>query len=151
MRKGTGLRLARPCNSPDVPGRMSPGQKERPVMNNTMRNLTLTAAALAALTVIAPRAAAQDRGRGGRGEAPRQESRSFGRGEAPRQQPRSFERREAPRQESRGFERREQGHGNYGNRSYGNFGNRNYGNYGNYGGNRGYGNYGGYRNYGSYG
>jgi hypothetical protein len=45
-------------------------------MNNTMRNLTLTAAALAALTVIAPNPAAQDHARkGGRGNAPRQESR----------------------------------------------------------------------------
>ena len=54
-------------------------------MNNTMRNLTLTAAALAGLTVTAPKAAADDRGHGGnRGNAPRQESRSFQRREAPR-------------------------------------------------------------------
>jgi hypothetical protein len=64
-------------------------------MNNTMRNLTLSAAALAALTVIAPKAAADDRGRDhGRGNAPRQESR----GNAPRQE----YRREAPRQEFHG-------------------------------------------------
>jgi hypothetical protein len=54
-------------------------------MNNTMRNLTLTAAALAALMVTAPKAAADDRGHGGsHGNAPRQESRSFQRREAPR-------------------------------------------------------------------
>jgi hypothetical protein len=41
-------------------------------MNNTMRNLTLSAAALAALTVIAPKAAADDHGRGRHVEAPRQ-------------------------------------------------------------------------------
>ncbi len=52
-------------------------------MNNTMRNLTLSAAALAALTVIAPTASADDHGRGrGRGEAPRQEFRERGRYEA---------------------------------------------------------------------
>jgi hypothetical protein len=44
---------------------MSSGQKERPIMNTKMRNLTLTAAALAALTVIAPNASAQTRPHGG--------------------------------------------------------------------------------------
>jgi len=58
-------------------------------MNKTMRNLTLTAAALAALTVIAPEASAQDRGRGRGAEAPRQEH------------------KEARVQVSRGTERRE--------------------------------------------
>ncbi len=54
-------------------------------MNNTMRNLTLSAAALAALSVLAPRASADDHGRNrGRVEARRQESRSFERREAPR-------------------------------------------------------------------
>ena len=43
-------------------------------MNTTMRNLTLSAAALAALMVIAPKASAEDRGRDRR-EAPRQEFR----------------------------------------------------------------------------
>ena len=41
-------------------------------MNNTMRNLTLSAAALAALMVVAPKASAEDRGRG-RTASPRQE------------------------------------------------------------------------------
>ena len=52
-------------------------------MNNTMRNLTLSAAALAALTVIAPTASADEHGRGrGRGESPRQEFRERGRYDA---------------------------------------------------------------------
>ena len=71
-------------------------------MNTKMRNLTLTAAALAALTVIAPKAAAQEHTRGGgRGNAPQQQqgSRSF----------RGNERRESPRQEFR-----EHGYGGYG-------------------------------------
>jgi hypothetical protein len=74
-------------------------------MNNNLRNLTLTAAALAALTVTAPKAAADDRGRGGN------------RGNAPRQEYRAPQRREAPRQEFRGNERREwreHGAGGYG-------------------------------------
>ena len=50
-------------------------------MNNTMRHLTLAAAALAALTVIAPKASAQDRGRGRGFESPRQEFREHGRRE----------------------------------------------------------------------
>ncbi len=71
-------------------------------MNNTLRNLTLSAAALAALTVIAPRASADDR------------SRDRGHG-APRQESRSFERREAPRQDFRGNDRHEwRGRGNDG-------------------------------------
>lgn len=46
-------------------------------MNTTMRNLTLTAAAFAALMATAPKAAADDRGHGGgRGSAPRQDFRS---------------------------------------------------------------------------
>lgn len=45
-------------------------------MNTKMRNLTLTAAALAALTVTAPKAAADDHGRNqNRRESPRQEYR----------------------------------------------------------------------------
>jgi hypothetical protein len=51
-------------------------------MNTKMRNLTLTAAALAALTVTAPKAAADDRGRSqNRREAPRQEYREHERHE----------------------------------------------------------------------
>ncbi len=50
-------------------------------MNNTLRNLTLSAAALAALTVIAPKASADDRGRGRGFNAPRQELREHGRRE----------------------------------------------------------------------
>jgi hypothetical protein len=51
-------------------------------MNTTMRNLTLTAAALAALTVTAPKAAADDHGRSqNRREAPRQEFREHERHE----------------------------------------------------------------------
>lgn len=71
-------------------------------MNTTTRNLTLTAAALAALMVTAPKAAAQEHTRGGgRGNAPQQQqgSRSF----------RGNERRESPRQEFR-----EHGYGGYG-------------------------------------
>lgn len=49
-------------------------------MNNKMRNLTLSAAALAALTLIAPTASAADRGRGRGFESPRQEFREQGRG-----------------------------------------------------------------------
>jgi hypothetical protein len=46
-------------------------------MNNTLRNLTLSAAALAALVSIAPKAAADEHGRGrGPGYAPRQEFRA---------------------------------------------------------------------------
>lgn len=74
-------------------------------MNNTLRNLTLTAAALAALMVTAPKAAADDRGHGGN------------RGNAPGQESRSFQRREAPRPEFRGNDRhewRERGTGGYG-------------------------------------
>ncbi len=72
-------------------------------MNNTMRNLTLSAAALAALTVIAPTASADDHGRGrGRGETRRQESRSFERREAPRQTFRGNERREFRERADRG-------------------------------------------------
>lgn len=41
-------------------------------MNNTMRNLTLSAAALAALTVMAPKASADEHGRGRGSDAPRQ-------------------------------------------------------------------------------
>ena len=51
-------------------------------MNTTLRNLTLTAAALAALTVTAPKAAADDHGRNqNRREAPRQEFREHERHE----------------------------------------------------------------------
>jgi hypothetical protein len=51
-------------------------------MNTKMRNLTLTAAALAALTVTAPKAAADDHGRSqNRREAPRQEVREHERHE----------------------------------------------------------------------
>ncbi|MBK9063355.1 MAG: hypothetical protein IPL89_09200 [Acidobacteria bacterium] len=50
-------------------------------MNTKMRNLTLAAAALAALTVTAPKAAADDHGRNqNRRETPRQEYRERGRG-----------------------------------------------------------------------
>ena len=50
-------------------------------MNTTLRNLTLTAAALAALTVTAPKAAADDHGRNqNRRESPRQEYREHGHG-----------------------------------------------------------------------
>jgi len=62
-------------------------------MNTTMRNLTLTAAALAALMVTAPKAAADDRGR-------------------------NQNRRESPRQEYREHEGHEHGYG-YGRGSYG--------------------------------
>lgn len=72
-------------------------------MNTTMRNLTLAAAALAALTAAAPRAAAQDRGRD-RGHA----------AEAPRQAFRGQERREFRGQEFRGNERREHGYSGFG-------------------------------------
>lgn len=118
-------------------------------MKNTLRNLTLSAAALAALTVIAPTAAAQDRGRGGYGNAPRQENRSFGRRETPGQAPRQdyrgqlrddrgHSRAEGYRGngnrgfENRGFENRGYGNRDYGNRGYGNRGydNRHYGNRG---------------------
>jgi hypothetical protein len=78
-------------------------------MNNTMRNLTLTAAALAALMVTAPKAAADDRGHGGdRGN----------RGNAPRQEYRAPQRREAPRPEFRGNDRREWRERGYGGRAY---------------------------------
>ncbi len=66
-------------------------------MNNTMRNLTLTAAALAALAVIAPNASAQDRGRGWGAGAPRQEQREV----------RGPDSRRFRGQEFRGTERRE--------------------------------------------
>lgn len=46
-------------------------------MNNTMRNLTLSAAALAALMAVAPKASADDRGHG-RTASPRQEFRGHG-------------------------------------------------------------------------
>lgn len=74
-------------------------------MNNTMRNLTLSAAALAALTVIAPRASADDRGH----------ERGHG---SSRQESRSFERREAPRQGIRGNDRYESRGRGYGGRVY---------------------------------
>lgn len=45
-------------------------------MNNTMRNLTLSAGALAALTVVAPKASAEDHGREHRYGSPRQEVRA---------------------------------------------------------------------------
>ena len=77
------------------PGRNSPGQKERPVMNTKMRNLTLSAAALAALTGLAPAASADEHGR------------NRGRNGDPEAGSRSFERRETPRQTFRGNERRE--------------------------------------------
>ena len=64
-------------------------------MNTKMRNLTLSAAALAALTGLAPAASADDHGR------------NRGRTETRRQDSRSFERRETPRQTFRGNERRE--------------------------------------------
>ena len=66
-------------------------------MNNTKRNLTLAAAALAALTGIAPEASARDRGHGRGAETPRQENRHA----------RGPERREFRGHESRGDERRE--------------------------------------------
>jgi hypothetical protein len=44
-------------------------------MNHNLRTLTLSAAALAALMVIAPKAFADDHGRGRRAESPRQEFR----------------------------------------------------------------------------
>jgi hypothetical protein len=75
-------------------------------MNNTMRNLTLTAAALAALMVAAPKAAADDRGHGGN------------RGNAPRPESRSFQRREAPRPAYRGNDRHEWRERGYGGRAY---------------------------------
>ena len=58
-------------------------------MNNTMRNLTLSAAALAALVSFAPKAAADDHGRGPGGEV------------------RGTERHEPARQEFRGHGREE--------------------------------------------
>lgn len=100
-------------------------------MNTTMRNLTLTAAALAALTVIAPKAAAQEHARGGgRGNnAPQQQHQS-----------RSYQRPQAPRQEARGYDRGER----HESREHAYGGNRGYGNYGGYGYRGGYGGYGGY-------
>ena len=104
-------------------------------MNSTMRNLTLAAAALAALTVIAPEASAQNRGRGRGAEAPRQENREF-RGQGSR----GFR-----GQEFRGNERREwrgNGYRSHGRYSYApplRYGNNgHYGSYGRYG-NYGYG------------
>jgi hypothetical protein len=70
-------------------------------MNNSLRNLTLSAAALAALTVTAPKASADERGRR----------------EPPRQEVREHARREAPRPAYRGDDRhewREHGYGGYG-------------------------------------
>jgi hypothetical protein len=63
-------------------------------MNNKMRNLTLSAAALAALMVVAPKASAQawSRGRGS---------------ESPRRELRGHERRDFRGQEFRGHEREE--------------------------------------------
>jgi hypothetical protein len=64
-------------------------------MNNKMRNLTLSAAALAALVSIAPKADAQERGRD-RGGDRGHESRGMERRPSP-----GFERRESGRQERR--------------------------------------------------
>jgi hypothetical protein len=50
-------------------------------MRNTMRNLTLSAAALAALMAIAPKASADERGPGRGGESRRTERRESGRQE----------------------------------------------------------------------
>ena len=110
-------------------------------MNSTMRNLTLAAAALAALTVIAPEASAQYRGRGRGDEGPRQEHREF-RGQDFRGY-RGQDSRRTERHEWRGNGYRGPGrysyapspwYGNY--RNYRNY--RNYGNYGNYGYRGGY-------------
>ncbi len=110
-------------------------------MNNNLRNMTLTAAALAALTLTAPKAAAQWKG--------------FPLPPSPHQVREMFQERHG----GRGDDRRDRGngawgnrggyenHGNDGNRGYGNYGNRGYGNYGGYG-YRGYGADRGYRNYG---
>ncbi len=91
-------------------------------MNNTMRILTLTAAALAALMVTAPKAVADDRGHGGsHGNAPQQQgSRSFG-GNG----------RHAGGLRSYGGNRESYGRGGSGN--YGGSGSRAYGGYGGYG------------------
>ncbi len=111
-------------------------------MNNTMRNLTLSAAALAALTVSAPKAAAQWKGFPLPPSPHQMKEMIQGRqgGHGPEFRGRGYE---SPRQEFR-EERREHGYGNYGNRG-GNYGYR--GNYGNHG-YRGYGADRGYRNYG---
>ncbi len=73
-------------------------------MNNTMRNLTLSAAALAALVSLAPKADAQDwtHGRGVVG-SPRGEFRGNGHGEYRGQESRGQERREFRGQERREF------------------------------------------------
>ena len=118
-------------------------------MKNLMRNLTLSAAALAALTVSAPKASAQPWKGFPLPPSPHEiketiEGRQGGHG--PEFRGRGYE---SPRQEFR-EERREHGYGNYGNHggNYGNYGYRgNYGNYGHYG-YRGYGADRGYRNYG---
>jgi hypothetical protein len=61
--------------------RQTPGQKERPIMRNLIRNMTLSAAALAATLVTAPTVSADQRGgvqrenreRQGRVESPRRD------------------------------------------------------------------------------
>jgi hypothetical protein len=68
-------------------------------MRNLMRNLTLSAAALAALVSIAPTADAQYRGAGRGNESPRQEFRERGRGEF---RGREFREREFREREFRG-------------------------------------------------
>jgi hypothetical protein len=71
-------------------------------MNNTMRNLTLSAAALAALMAVAPKASADDRGRG-RFSSPHQEFRGQERREGKREDRRDDRRESAWRAPGRGF------------------------------------------------
>jgi hypothetical protein len=96
-------------------------------MNTTMRNLTLTAAALAALTVIAPKAAAQP-------------WKGFPLPPSPHQVREMFqERHGSPRNQAPGH-----AYGNYGRGSNGGgYGHESYGTYGH--GGYGHGGYGGYR------
>ena len=95
-------------------------------MKNLMRNLTLSAAALAALASIAPRAVAQDWTHSRGVESPRREFRENDRRESrgrvvesPRREFRENERGESRGREFRGREFRGQGWGgDYGRREY---------------------------------
>jgi hypothetical protein len=92
-------------------------------MNSTMRNLTLSAAALAALTVIAPKAAAQEHVRGGgRGNAPQQQGSPSFRGNG----------RQEGGHRAYGGNRESYGRGGFD--SHGGYGYRSYGGYGGHGG-----------------
>lgn len=108
-------------------------------MNSTIRNLTLAAAALAALTVIAPEASAQYRGRGRGNEGTRQERREI----------RGQDFRGSRGQDSRRTERHEWRGKGY--RDPGRYAYAPTPRYGNYGHNGSYGRYGSYGHYGSYG